>query len=337
MPDFSIPVREYDCTPNKPGLGVPRTPFPVNDQQLVVCIARSILTGRATRSSRRFMAAIVRPTLDFMLDWASAPALKLRHDFGKTVKDFSAKSSVGELAQGICYAYWMIGRGYIWVTDFDSWAVDTGVTIPSSSKRPDYVMFDPASGETVLMEAKGTSSGDHKKAMGEALRQCRAVLEGVYADKGFGCALTLDVDSATGRGCLHLRDPEGVTEGSDRTNYLIFRSSYSSWFEISGDRERAAYFRNAKTIGVNRQIPNQTNDFKKADRGDPLRSAIARALGINPERARFRVDEEVWDALHSEGVYSKMDLGGLASRLKEKGKRDSNAVIFPDGTIISQY
>jgi hypothetical protein len=271
-----------------------------------------------------------------MLDWGVAPKLKFKSDFQHLFRDFSGKARVGELAQGVCYGYWMIARGYIWISDFDSWAEDTHVSIPRHSKKPDYVMFNPTSGDIAVMEAKGTSTGRHTAPLGEALRQCRAVLPNVYAKRGYGCALTLDAISAFGRGCLHIRDPENDGEEFDGADHLIFRRSYASWFDISGDRERAELFRKAPVNSTIRRIPVQRFALRKANRMDPLRRAIALAINIDPDRARFWLDEEVWKALHSRSFFTKLNLDRLVSRLGDKGPDEGKTIRFPDGTMISE-
>lgn len=111
MTQFSIPVIEYNCV--RPGaVKTPAQPFVINERQLVLAIVRSVLTVNSGRESRKYMAVIVKPTLRFLLDWNRAPDLSVSHHFHNVLRDFSATTRIGELAQGVSYAYWKWERGY---------------------------------------------------------------------------------------------------------------------------------------------------------------------------------------------------------------------------------
>ncbi len=148
------------------------------------------------------------------------------------LRDFSVTTRVGELAQGIAYSYWHWCRGYRTVTDFVSFITSAGLAIPAGAQAADYIMFDPASGNLALMEAKGTRSGDHTQAMASAMRQCRTALTYSHMPRAYGCILTLN--APTGPGVLHVRDPDKLTETSPTLRHDLFRHSYASWFELAG-------------------------------------------------------------------------------------------------------
>lgn len=336
MPTFTIPVTEYSSLQSSPGPGTSLGSFHVTDYQLIVGMVRSILTSGSTRTARRFVASIARPTLEYMLDWSQAPALRLTRDFQTIFRDFSATSRIGELAQGVCYSYWLMERGYLWISDFDSWAVDTGVIIPTRNKKPDFVMFNPLSGDISVMEAKGTIGRKYAPGMGKALAQCRAVLPHVFAKRGLGCVLTLDANNMTGAGHIHLRDPEGDELISGRAKHSVFRRSYESWFEMSGDSERAAMLRKPLPENAWQKIPDQMNVLRGVSRSDPLRQAVARSLQMDPKTVWFSVEKEIWSALHNSRVFQKLNYGTLGKRLMRAAKMPSRdgSIRFPDGTAI---
>ena len=277
MTQFVMPVVEYASVK---GVALASGPdFVMNDRQLAIAMVRSILTVNSGKASRKYVAAIVRPTLQFMLDWSRAPDLQISSAFLEVVRDFSVTGRIGELAQGVCFAYWKWARGYSWITDFGPWA--TSLTPPYSGKKsPDFVMLNLIAGDVALMEAKGTRSEKYKPPMGAALRQCRAALGKVLASRGFGSILVLDSKATKGRGTLHIRDPEGVAEITDEMKHYLFRRSYASWFDMVGDDGRAKECR---------QMPNIEGELMKSimpverarrTRPSPLRAITAEALGF---------------------------------------------------------
>jgi hypothetical protein len=58
------------------------------------------------------------------------------------------------------------------ITDLVGWAPTVGIAIPAEARTPDYVMWNPTTGDFALMEAKGTMGATHTSQMARALHQC---------------------------------------------------------------------------------------------------------------------------------------------------------------------
>jgi hypothetical protein len=332
MTQFSIPVIEYDCA--RPGVAIaPAQPFVVNDRQLVLAMVRSVLTVNSRRASRKYMAAIVKPTLRFLLDWNRAPDLSLSAHFLNVLRDFSATTRIGELAQGVSYAYWKWQRGYHWIADFGPWVA--GLHPPyAGMKSPDFVMLNSSINDLAVMESKGTSLSCHKSAMGTALRQCKDAVNHPSFSRSFGSVLTLDSKNPSGVGTLHIRDPERTAELSAELSYYVFRRSFASWFELTGDENLAEWCRQEFKEGSDpqqssRQIPNDNGE-----KGSSLRVITAAALGFNPDRVSFEIDPLFAQALGDFNVFknSRVELGNRGSTIGNIPGRGS--IRFPDGTLI---
>lgn len=332
MTQFSIPVIEYNSA--SPGAAIsPPQPFVLNERQLVLAMVRSALTTRSGRASRKYVAAIVRPTLQFLLDWNRAPALCISADFLDVLRDFSATTRIGELAQGVSYAYWKWQRGYSWIADFGPWA--NGLTPPYlGNKSPDFVMLNPTTNDLALMESKGTGSSCHKSAMGTALRQCKQAVAHPSFSRGFGSVLTLDSGNLTGFGTLHLRDPSGAAELTDELNYYVFRRSFASWFDLTGDDDLADWCRQDFRSATDHRSTHRIIPLRSGDKLSPLGTITAVALGIDPGRAVFEIDPLFAEAMG--GVKAFKDVrteivmrGSEISKVSDRG-----SMSFPDGTSI---
>jgi hypothetical protein len=280
------------------------------------------------------MAAIVKPTLRFLLDWNRAPDLSLSGHFLNVLRDFSATTRIGELAQGVSYAYWKWQRGYHWIADFGPWV--EGLHPPyAGTKSPDFVMLNPVINDLAVMESKGTGSNCHKSAMGTALRQCKDAAAHPSFSRSYGSVLTLDSKNPSGVGTLHIRDPEGTAELSAELSYYVFRRSFASWFELTGDDKLADWCRQDFTEGSDprqsrRQIPFDNGEEK----GSSLRVITAEALGFDPDRVSFEIDPLFAQALGDFDVFknSRVELGNRGSNLGNIADRGS--ITFPDGTLI---
>jgi hypothetical protein len=304
----------------------------MNDRQLVVAMVRSLLTTNPGSVSRKYVAAIVWPTLRFLLDWNQTPDLRISPDCPKVLRDFSLTTRIGELAQGVSFAYWKWQRGYAWITDFNPFAKSL-LPAYAGSKFPDFVMLNLKCNDLAVMEAKGTGSHCHKKQMTKARRQCRDAESHPAFNRGFGSILTLDVANPSGIGSLHIRDPESRGDHSAGLRHAIFRRSYATWFELAGEEETASWCRK-------QNIDEKASDYPIRDDGrrgasDTLRKMTAMALGFDPSKVRFTVASEVLEALSSFEVFTGMEwFQHLQQRLLRYGD-DDRQIIFPDGTVIS--
>jgi hypothetical protein len=315
---------------------LPPKPFVVNERQLVVATVRSILTTKPGKAWRKLVAAMVWPTLRFLLNWRRAPDLCLSKEFSNIFRDFSATTRIGELAQGISYAYWHWERGYVWIADFGPWA---SKLTPSyvGKKSPDFVMFNPVLNDLAVFEAKGSGSPCHKKAMGVALRQCKVAVKHPAFNRGYGSVLTLDSKNLLGFGTLHIRDPDSAAQPSEELQYYVFRRSYASWFDLTGDDELALWCREEfpEAIGAE-QHPKRINKRVNAT-NSPLTQILVLALGLDPERTFFAIDDVVVEAILSFESF-QANRESLLFRIRGRAAelQRFEGVIFPDGTYIIQ-
>ena len=335
MPQFSIPVIEYSSA--RPGSAItPSQPFVVNDRQLLIAMVRSTLTVNSGRASRKYMAAIVKPTMQFLLDWGYAPNLRVSGYFLDVLRDFSVTMRIGELAQGVSYAYWKWQRGYSWIADFGPWVA--GLTPHyAGRKSPDFVMLNLATNDLAVMESKGTGSDCHKTPMGSALRQCRDAIEHPAFSRGFGSVLTLDSGNPAGVGTLHIRDPASGAEFSDELMYYLFRRSYASWFDLVGDDDLADWCRQGIREGMARTINRERIDQGHKNLSSPLRAITAMAMGFDPERTSFEIDPMVADAIVDFELFKRTEWHQFSERMQKSPENTQRLLWFPDGTRINEY
>ncbi|WP_144090993.1 hypothetical protein [Pseudomonas kilonensis] len=278
------------------------------------------------------MAAIVKPTLQFLIDWARAPDLRVSTDFQHALRDFSSTTRIGELAQGISYAYWTWQRGYSWIADFRPWAVGL-VPIYDGEKSPDFVMLNPVTNDLAIMESKGTGAACHKAAMGKALRQCREAVEHSTFTRGFGSILTLDSDNSSGVGTLHIRDPESHSELTDELKYDLFRRSYASWFDLVGDELQANKCRQRSTTSTPQNLDAQV-DKPRNDSINSLGEIVMVALGFDPAVTFFEIDPEIMEALSDIDAFKRIDWREFSNRMQMQPEQVRKLIRFPDGTSI---
>lgn len=331
MTQFVIPVAEYGSA--TPGVALPTpAPFLLDDRRLLIAMVRSMLTSQADKASRKYAAAIVWPTLQFLLDRRQASKLVISPECRNVFRDFSLALRIGEPAQGVSFAYWMWQRGYTWIADFNPWI--KGLNPPYTGlKSPDYIMFNMVSCDLAVMEAKGTGSSCHKAAMGEALRQCRGAASHSAINRGFGTVLTLDMKNPSGAGALHIRDPESTGDHSDRLRHAVFQRSYASWFELAGEDEKASWCRRESSSEgfaepkVDGQI---SSDFSRT-----LRAMVAVGLGFDPRSVSFSVDEDILKAITDFQAFQEMGWFRRLQDMKQITQGDRQVIRFPDGTTIS--
>ena len=238
MPVWQIDSFSYNSAPGAPRIGFAEAAFLAGNRYFGWEMARSLLTYNPARPARRFASAIVPPTLRFMLRWQNGP-MSLNAVFRGALRDFSSTNRIGELSQGVAYAYWR-QNGYRVVADYVGLVASLGHP-HGGGASPDYVMCNPTTGDVALMEVKGTTRQSHWSGMYAAQRQCDAALPNGFANRGFSCVLMLNRNG--GGSSFHYRDPEVGTKVSNRLRHEMFRRSYASWFELSGDADLARWCR----------------------------------------------------------------------------------------------
>jgi hypothetical protein len=343
---FEIPVIEYESVrPGKNLASQPQSPFLISRGKLIVCTVRAILTVKHSKSYRKALAAIVIPTVDFMVDWSKINAspfpLCLSHHFQCALRDFSATSRIGEFAQGVNFAYWW-SRGYIWITSYSG---PSQRGSPSSTgKQPDFEMVN-LQRSIALMEAKGTGSDKYQGPMSKALGQIRDGLKASGVTKGWGSVLAFQKNLLGGRAHLHVRDPENPGETSKEQIFSVFKRSYATWFELAGFDALSEWCKDDKQSLAEKMARNLAQSifghpldgYSKGmppTNENPLRRMVATALGFEPGSARFDIDPIVLAALRDIKVFEATDWDEFAMRLRSLPDEPFSAVHFPDGTSI---
>ena len=281
------------------------------------------------------MAAIVKPTLQFLLDWNRAPNLCVSADFLDVLRDFSATTRIGELAQGISYAFWKWERGYSWIADFGPWAA--GLNPPyAGSKSPDFIMLNLLTNDIAIMESKGTGSACHKAPMRKALVQCKSALAHIGVSRGFGSVLTLDSKTLTGAGTLHIRDPESSAELTDELKHCVFLRSYASWFDLIGDEDRLTECRQRFSAESGASENSQAANQKDDNSNNTLRDITAAAIGFDPARTSYEIDSEIEVALRDINAFKQINWLQFSERMQMQMqlKSEQKKIWFPDGTAI---
>jgi hypothetical protein len=357
MPNWSLEVIEYQSSPRRPGPGLHHPNWYVNDRQLTAGMVRATLARNAGRQARRFTAALVRPTLRFMLNWQVGVPLAAHPLFFGALRDFSITSRVGELGQGIAYCFWHWAHNFSVITDFRGWATSMHINIPLAPaapgqqpralRTPDYVMLNPRTGTAALMEAKGTMGSNHNSGMSDALRQCRIGRSVIPVQNAYGCVVALNRPTPASAGpvvpaTLHFRDPESPASITDEFAHEIFRRSYATWFDITGDEDMAKWCRTPL-----KQQPKRLKNESARIRGtsadnveDPLRGAMAEAFGLDAYSARFTIAASIADALRSREAWKRIDWYKIIERATHDSfgnvsRVRSKTVHFPDGTAIA--
>ncbi len=305
-----------------------RSPYRFNERQLVAGMVRSILQRNAGRMAKRYLAAIVKPTLRFLIDWSAAPRFCLELSATGSLRDFSFTSRIGELGQGVSYCYWHWTAGYQIISDYASWASVTGAPVGGASATPDYVMFNPDSGRIDLMESKGTCSKAHLSRLGSALKQCRSVFGQTLATGYWGSVLTLEPSLATAE--LHVRDPQSERRPTFEERYRLFRMGYASWFDLQGESDYAQFLRS----GSLDQSGDPVAQRNEGPPRDPLALMTAEALGFEPESVRFTLDPQVVEALRERRAFEKIEWDRLR-KMASVDDQGFGVLRFPDGTEIS--
>lgn len=325
MRQWEIPVTEYDCY--KPAKALPGAlpDFVLTESKLIVSTARAILTSNASRESRKFMAAIVKPTQNFLLDHKSGVDLRLSTAFRSVLRDFSASARVGELAQGVAYAYWKSARGYHWIADFGPW-VKYLKPAYDSKRSPDYVMFNAKLTRLMAMEVKGTSSADHHPQLLKALRQCKDAVSHPAFNGAYATVLALDTSGPNGgSGSLHLCDPASDDAFSDKVAHFVFCRSYASWFELIGDQEMADWCRSGEPLEARRDPPKIPQRSLWQNSESPLPRAIAAAFGRDPSA--------VFYGTHPLVLWCMADFNFFVQFTQARRSLDE-LLVWPDGSFV---
>lgn len=314
MTVFSFPVTEYRPDPVPNWDVAHESQFSVSEQHLIVYIVRAMLTHRAHSAARHYLSASMALTLDFMLDRTRAPAFAIDMVRLGSLRDFSVTGRVGELAQGIAYAFVAHATGSV-LCDFVDWSK---ANYPSHilSKKPDFAVLSMIHNRVDVMEAKGTLKRIYRRPMKEAIEQAKLTGHPGVTN-GFGVAVAFDAYS-TQRASMHIQDPEGQEQASESAMHDAFKRSYASWYDLAGNTRVAAWCRSEMFGGVE-------NDPR-------LRLFVLRMLGL-PEHSQFVVMPDIEEAIFSEDVFRTRSFNQFRYPVEPTIEHGPH-IRFPDGTAI---
>lgn len=315
MTSFDFEVLEYDPRMGAAAQCVGASSFSLSERRLIVSTVRSMLAGSGTWSVRHYLAASVIPTLHFFVDRARAPDFCVAGVNVFQLRDFSLTSRIGELAQGISYAYWAFHHR-AFVTDFVDWSKSVHPYVPRPT-RPDYVVSPLGASYLMAVEAKGTVSHSPKDQMRKALRQAKGTSHHPALSNAFGTVVTFEAHfSLPAR--IHIQDPESRGQATIRDRWEVFRRSYASFYEMAGDFDKAAQCRGDQGAPID-------------TRSDFVRRALLAALSL--EHATFTVNPMVERAVFE---FSAFEEGSWQEALRDwnQERLTDTRLDFPDGTAI---
>jgi hypothetical protein len=315
MPFFEFDVSEYIPSPKGKGREISGGgTFRISEGRLLVAMVRSMLSVRAPWAIRNYLAAQIIPALHFFTERHSAPYFLMAHANLDHLRDFSFTSRVGEMAQGISYAYWAFDRK-AHVCDFVEWsrARTPGVHLQS---RPDFVVSPYNAPVLYVAEAKGTNDALPHVQMRKALRQAKRTGHPSIANS-YGTVVTFARGHLPAQ--IHIQDPVRGGIASPEERHDVFRRHYASWYELAGNNAMAARLR-----------PEGTHILGDRENNHLVRQTLLSALGL--ERAEFTVNPIVEKAIESFGFYEE---GSWREGLSLDSELTDDRLTFPDGTVIN--
>lgn len=213
--------------------------------KLHIAIARCILSRDLTNldlvfesisSFFRYQTIINTPKIDLTLNKSNFELLR----------DFSKKTRIGELAQGITYLLAQEHLEYPIVVDFEGFIKHKNPAAVISGETPDFILQKDSSFNYSLIESKGqyaSTSASTKGKLNKALKQCDSGMQivnteipGYTLNKSFGVCVKLFNEQDLNKSEIQFVDP---TKGdwNDNFNIEMIRYHYASWFLLMGNMQ----------------------------------------------------------------------------------------------------
>jgi hypothetical protein len=162
----------------------------------------------------------------------------------ESLRDFSKKTRIGELAQGITYLLAQQHLNFPIVVDFEGFVKFKNSNATINGKTPDFILQKTADFNYSLIESKGhyvSSSGSTKGKLNKALKQCcsgeqiiNTEIQNYSLNKSFGVCLKLFNEQDSNNSEIQFVDPE-KNDSNDSFNIDLVRYHYASWFLLMGN------------------------------------------------------------------------------------------------------
>lgn len=160
------------------------------------------------------------------------------------LRDFSNKTRIGELAQGITYLLAQEHLRYPIVVDFEGFIKHKNSNASFEGRTPDFILQKETNFNYSLIESKGhyvKTSFSTKGKLNEALQQCdngEAIVNNELSkyrlNKAFGVCLKLCNEQDSNSSEIQFVDPSS-SERNDNFNIEVIRYHYASWFLLMGN------------------------------------------------------------------------------------------------------
>ena len=213
--------------------------------KLHIAIARCILSSDLTNldlifesisSFFRYQTIINTSKTDFTLNKSNFEILR----------DFSKKTRIGELAQGITYLLAQEHLNYPIVVDFEGFIKHKNPNASINGKTPDFILQKAANFNYSLIESKGhyvSTNASTKGKLNDALQQCangemivNTEIANYSLNKSFGVCLKLFNEQDSNKSEIQFVDPSNNAR-NDIFNLEVIRYHYASWFLLMGNMQ----------------------------------------------------------------------------------------------------
>ncbi len=213
--------------------------------KLHIAIARCILSKDLTNIDLVFEAISSYFRYQTIIN-TSNHDLTLNQVNFELLRDFSQKTRIGELAQGIIYLLSQEHLKYPIVVDFEGFVKNKNPSAQLVGKTPDFIIQKEANLNYSIIESKGhytSSNSSTKGKLRRALEQCdngKKIIDsevGRYSlNKSYGTCVKFYNENNTNVSEIQFVDPAS-NESNDNFNIDIIRYHYASWFLLMGNME----------------------------------------------------------------------------------------------------
>jgi len=160
------------------------------------------------------------------------------------LRDFSQKTRIGELAQGITYLFSQEHLKTPIVVDFEGFVRHKNYNAVINGETPDFILQKEANFNYSIIESKGCYASNNNSTKGKlkkALDQCDngkniidIALPSYSLTKSYGVCIKLHNEQDSNTSEIQFVDPEFNNENKN-FNLEIIRYHYASWFLLMGN------------------------------------------------------------------------------------------------------
>ncbi|WP_103072052.1 hypothetical protein [Aquimarina sediminis] len=213
--------------------------------ELHIAIARCILSRDLTNLDLVFESISSFFRYQTIINTAKMNLTLNKSNF-ELLRDFSKKTRIGELAQGITYLLAQEHLNFPIVVDFEGFVKYKNSNASINGKTPDFILQKATDFNYSLIESKGhyvSTSGSTKGKLNKALQQCdsgeqilNTEIPKYSLNKSFGVCLKLFNEQDSNKSEIQFVDPTRNSR-NDNFNIEIIRYHYASWFLLMGNMQ----------------------------------------------------------------------------------------------------